>query len=70
MGPQPRLRRSIPVDPHLLGEMTVSMLRGDQGFQRKEIQKLTTWLRTQPPPDIVTLPNSLLIALARPSPTP
>ena len=59
-------RHSIPVDPHLLGEMTVSMLRGEQGFQRKEIRKLSTWLRSEPPPGIVTLPNSLLIGLARP----
>src|ERR1700693_1471999 len=59
-------RRSIPVNPRLLGELTVSMLRGEQGFQRKEIRKLTTWLRTQAAPDIVTLPNSLLIGLAQP----
>jgi hypothetical protein len=59
-------RRSIPVNPRLLGELTISMLRGDDGFQRKEIQKLTSWLRNQAPPDIVTLPNSLLIGLARP----
>jgi glycosyltransferase involved in cell wall biosynthesis len=59
-------RRSIAVDPHLLGELTVSMLRGEEGFQRKEIGKLTSWLRSQAPPDIVTLPNSLLIGLARP----
>src|ERR1019366_3453042 len=37
-------RRSIAVDPRRLGEMTVSMLRGEQGFQRKEIRKLTRWL--------------------------
>jgi glycosyltransferase involved in cell wall biosynthesis len=59
-------RSSIPVNPRLLGEMTVSMLRAEEGFQRKEIRKLTAWLRTEPPPDIVTLPNSLLIGLARP----
>jgi glycosyltransferase involved in cell wall biosynthesis len=59
-------RRSIAVNPRLLGEMTVSMLRGEEGFQRKEIHKLTAWLRTEAPPDIVTLPNSLLIGLARP----
>lgn len=59
-------RRSIPVNPRLLGELTVSMLRGEQGFQRKEIQKLTSWLRREAPPNIVTLPNSLLIGLARP----
>ncbi len=62
-------RSSIPVNPRLLGEMTVSMLRAEEGFQRKEIQKLTAWLRggdPAEPPDIVTLPNSLLIGLARP----
>jgi glycosyltransferase involved in cell wall biosynthesis len=59
-------RRSIPVNPRLLGEMTVSMLRGGDGLQRKEIHKLSAWLRAEPAPDIVTLPNSLLIGLARP----
>jgi glycosyltransferase involved in cell wall biosynthesis len=57
---------SIRVNPHSLGAMTVSMLRGESGFQLKDIRKLTTWLRTEEPPDIATLPNSLLIGLARP----
>lgn len=59
-------RRSIPVNPRLLGEMTVSMLRAENGLQRKEIRKLAAWLRSEPAPDIITLPNSLLIGLARP----
>jgi glycosyltransferase involved in cell wall biosynthesis len=59
-------RTSIEVDPHALGAMTVSMLRGEDGFQLKEIRKLKDWLRAQPPPDIVVLPNSLLSGLARP----
>jgi glycosyltransferase involved in cell wall biosynthesis len=59
-------RSSIDVNPRLLGEMTVSMLRGEEGFQRKEIRKLTAWLGEETPPDIITLPNSLLIGLARP----
>jgi glycosyltransferase involved in cell wall biosynthesis len=59
-------RHSLAVSPRLLGELTVSVLRGEDGFQRKEVEKLTNWLRRQAPPDIVTLPNSLLIALARP----
>src|SRR5712692_3828147 len=42
------------------------MLRGEQGFERTEIRKLTSWLRSEAPPDIVTLPNSLLIGLAQP----
>ena len=61
---------STEVDPRMLGGMTVSMLRGEDGFQLKEIHKLTAWLkewqRHEPPPDVVTLPNSLLIGLARP----
>jgi glycosyltransferase involved in cell wall biosynthesis len=59
-------RTSIAVSPRLLGEMTVSMLRGEEGRQRQEIHRLTDWLAHEPPPDLVTLPNSLLIALARP----
>jgi glycosyltransferase involved in cell wall biosynthesis len=57
---------SIRVNPHSLGAMTVSMLRGEEGYQLKDIRKLTAWLGGQEPPDIVTLPNSLLIGLARP----
>jgi glycosyltransferase involved in cell wall biosynthesis len=57
---------SIRVNPHSLGAMTVSMLRGEEGYQLKEIRKLTTFLRAEEPPDIATLPNSLLIGLARP----
>lgn len=58
--------RSISVNPKLLGEMTVSMLRGTGGFQAKEIQKLTSWLVTEPRPDVIDLPYTLLIALAKP----
>jgi glycosyltransferase involved in cell wall biosynthesis len=57
---------SIQVDPHRLGAMTVSMLRGQEGNQLKEIRKLTEWLRTEAPPDVAVLPNSLLIGLAAP----
>lgn len=59
-------RTSITVDPHKLGELTLSMLKGEAGNQRKEIEKLTSWLKSESPPDVVTLPNSLLIGLARP----
>lgn len=59
-------RRSIPVNPRLLGELTISMLKGEDGFQSKELEKLIHWLKNEPPPDVVNLPNSLLISLARP----
>jgi glycosyltransferase involved in cell wall biosynthesis len=59
-------RSSISTSPKMLGEMTVSMLKGEDGFQHKEIEKLTEWARHEPPPDIVSLPYSLLIGLAQP----
>ena len=58
--------RSIDVDPRVLGALTVSTLRGESGHQRKEFAKLLEWLEGEPRPDIVNLPNSLLIALAAP----
>ncbi len=59
-------RRSIAVNPKLLGELTVSMLKGEEGRQRKEFDKMAHWLREQETPDVVTLPNSLLVGMARP----
>ena len=59
-------KRQIKVDPQSLGEMTVSMLRGEQGFQRKEIGKLIDWLKTERRFDVVNLPYTLLIGIAEP----
>lgn len=58
--------RAVAVDPRLLGALTISTLRGESGYQRKEIEKLVHWLAHEPRPDVVNLPNSMLIALARP----
>ena len=38
-------KRQIKVDPRVLGEMTVSMLKGTDGHQRKEIDKMLRWLK-------------------------
>src|SRR6476646_9967365 len=59
-------RKSISTNPKMLGEMTVSVLKGEDGFQRKEIQKLIDWLQTEPLPDVINLPYTLLIGLAAP----
>jgi len=59
-------RGSISTNPKMLGEMTVSVLKGDDGFQHKEINKLIEWLKTQPLPDVISLPYSLLLGLAGP----
>ena len=57
---------SISVDPKMLGEMTASMLRGEKGYQAREIRKLVDWLMKEPRPDVIDLPYTLLIALAEP----
>ncbi len=54
------------VDPAKLGELTVSMLQGEAGKQRKELGKLTRWLAHDLRPEVVHLSNSLLLGLARP----
>ena len=59
-------RRSISTSPKMLGELTVSMLKGEAGFQQKEIAKLLDWLKHEGSTDLVSLPYSLLIGLARP----
>jgi hypothetical protein len=46
--------------------MTVSMLQGPEGFQRKEFDKMMRWLETESRFDVVNLPFTLLISLARP----
>jgi glycosyltransferase involved in cell wall biosynthesis len=58
--------RAISTDARLLGDMTVSMLEGTRGVLRKEFDKLTEWLADEPTPDVVNLPNALLIGLAAP----
>ena len=58
--------RAVSNDPKLLGDLTVSMLTGESGVLHKEFRKLTDWLRHEPPPDVVNLPNSLLISMAAP----
>lgn len=58
--------RGVSVDPELLGDLTVSMLKGEQGFQAKEFAKLLRYLKQQPAFDVVLLPNSLLVSLAPP----
>jgi glycosyltransferase involved in cell wall biosynthesis len=57
---------SISTDPRSLGELTISMLKGEDGNQRKEFDKLLEWLGSETPPDVIQLPNALLASLARP----
>jgi glycosyltransferase involved in cell wall biosynthesis len=58
--------RSVATSPALLGGLTVSMLRGRGGLLKKEFDKLVDWMAGEPLPDVINLPNSLLIAMAAP----
>jgi glycosyltransferase involved in cell wall biosynthesis len=58
--------RSLSTDPRLLGDMTISMLEGERGVLRKEFDKLLAWIADELTPDVINLPNSLLIGLAAP----
>jgi glycosyltransferase involved in cell wall biosynthesis len=58
--------RGVSVDPKDLGELTVSTLRGEDGFQAKEVRKLVEYVARQPPFDVVIVPMSLLLGLAPP----
>ncbi|HEX6964137.1 MAG TPA: glycosyltransferase family 4 protein [Lacipirellula sp.] len=57
--------RAGSVDPAKLGDMTVSMLRGEAGNQRKELEKLVDWLVDEVRPDVVHLSNSMMVGLVR-----
>jgi glycosyltransferase involved in cell wall biosynthesis len=51
--------------PADLGPLTASTLAGEQGHQRKEVEKLAAWLAAEVRPDVVHLSNVLLAGLAR-----
>jgi len=57
-------RFAIETRPEDLGEMTVSVLRGPEGRQAKELEKLVGFLEREERPEAVTLTNSLLAGLA------
>jgi len=48
-----------------LEEMTISMLKGKDGFQNQELQELIDFLRDHEQPDVVHLSNALLMGLAK-----
>jgi hypothetical protein len=66
---QPLMRwlagRRASVDPKQLGDLTISMLRGSDGRQAKELEKLLCWLEEERP-QVVHLSNVMLMAMAEP----
>ena len=52
--------RGIEVNPKELGALTVSMLRGKHGHQRKEVHRLCRWLASSARPDLIIMTNLLI----------
>jgi glycosyltransferase involved in cell wall biosynthesis len=48
-----------------LEEMTISMLNGDEGYQKDELRQLIDFLRDYEKPDVVHLSNALLMGVAK-----
>jgi glycosyltransferase involved in cell wall biosynthesis len=52
--------RAIETDARLLGGLTVSMLKGRRGHQKKEVKRLVRWLRDELQPEVLILSNVLI----------
>ena len=48
-----------------LEDMTLNMIRGENAFPEKELQRLVDYLSKDGKPDIIHLSNALIIGLAR-----
>jgi glycosyltransferase involved in cell wall biosynthesis len=51
--------------PQQVGGLTLSMLRGEEGNQARELDELVAWLKSQFKPDVICLSNCLLIGMLR-----
>lgn len=50
--------RSVKIDPAQVADLTLSILRGTHGFQRKEVDRLVDWLAADQP-DVINFSNVL-----------
>jgi len=51
---------AVSISPKELGSMTYSMVRGEDGFQKKEVKRLVHWLKDIVKPDLICLTNLLV----------
>lgn len=67
---QPALLRLVgrlasSTDAQALGALTLSIAKGEQGYQRNELERLILWLKQEVRPDLVQITNSLLLGSVR-----
>lgn len=55
-------KRAIETDARFLGDMALSMLRGMDGNQRKEVRRLVQWMVGSARPDVIVITNLLVAA--------
>jgi glycosyltransferase involved in cell wall biosynthesis len=58
-------RYTSSTDARGLGPLTVSVLQGEEGKQKKELHKLIGWLKEEYKPEIIHLNNSMFVGFAR-----
>lgn len=61
----PRFDIGSAVDPRINAELTLSILKGEQGNQRELLKELVDWLKSTYQPDLIHITNTLLIGIAR-----
>ena len=57
---KPLTKNAGKTSPKLLGALTISMLQGTEGRQRKEFRRLLNWLARDIKPDVMVLTNLLV----------
>lgn len=60
----PRFDMGSAVDPKANAELTLSMLRGEEGRQRELLIELVTWLKRDASPDLIYVTNTLISGVA------
>ena len=57
--------KAAKTQPQDLGDLTLSMLRGEEGNQARDLDQLLQWLKSRAKPQVVMLSNALLVGLGR-----
>lgn len=61
----PRFDIGSAVDPVANSQLTISMLKGEDGNQQELLQELVCWIKSTYQPDVIHITNTLLIGVAR-----
>lgn len=61
----PRFDIGSAVDPVANAELTISMLKGEEGNQRELLTELVQWIKSTYQPDVIHVTNALLIGVVR-----